>query len=117
MDDELDKQFKFYLENQDTFVEQYDGKVIVLNDEEVLGELNDTMDGGLPYESVGLARVMMADTFHGSVRVIALGDEAVHGFDLCLLPRLTSSFAAEVKPALTDRLDALAEFLPKFESP
>ena len=37
MDDNLDKQFKFYLEHQDAYVEQYDGKVIVLKDERVLG--------------------------------------------------------------------------------
>ena len=37
MDDELEKQFKFYLKHQDTFVEQYDGRVIVLKDEKVLG--------------------------------------------------------------------------------
>ena len=44
MDDELDKQFKFYLENQDTFVEQYDGKVIALKNEEVLGAYENELD-------------------------------------------------------------------------
>lgn len=44
MDDKLDEQFKFYLENQDSFVEQYDGKVIVLKDEKVLGVYDNELD-------------------------------------------------------------------------
>ncbi len=44
MDDELEKQFKFYLKHQDTFVEQYDGKVIVLKNEEVLGAYGNELD-------------------------------------------------------------------------
>ena len=40
MDDELEKQFKFYLKHQDTFVEQYDGKVIVLKNEKFLALMN-----------------------------------------------------------------------------
>ena len=44
MEDELDKQFKFYLENQDAFVEQFDGKVIVLKDEKVLGSYENELD-------------------------------------------------------------------------
>ena len=44
MDDELEKQFKFYLKHQDTFVEQYDGKVIVLKNEEVLGTYESELD-------------------------------------------------------------------------
>ena len=44
MENQLDKQFKFYLENQDTFVEQYDGKVIVLKNEKVLGAYETELD-------------------------------------------------------------------------
>ena len=44
MVDELDKQFKFHLENQDEFVEQYDGKVIVLENEKVLGSYESELD-------------------------------------------------------------------------
>ena len=44
MDDELDKQFKFYLENQDKFVKQYDGRVIVLKNEKVLGAYENELD-------------------------------------------------------------------------
>ena len=44
MVDELDKQFKFHLENQDEFVEQYDGKVIVLENEKVLGSFESELD-------------------------------------------------------------------------
>ena len=44
MEDDLDKQFKFYLDNQDAFVEQYDGKVIVLKNEKVLGAYETELD-------------------------------------------------------------------------
>ncbi len=54
MGNELNKQFKFYLENQDTFVKQYDGKVIVLKNEKVLGayesELDAVKETGKRYE-------------------------------------------------------------------
>ena len=37
MDNPLEKDFKFYIENQDEMVEKYDGKVIVIKDGVVLG--------------------------------------------------------------------------------
>ena len=40
----MDKQFKFYLKNQDRFVKRYDGKVIVLKDDKVLGVYENALD-------------------------------------------------------------------------
>ena len=37
MTNTLEKEFKFYLDHQDEMVEKYDGKVIVIKDEDVLG--------------------------------------------------------------------------------
>ena len=37
MNNDLKRAFEFYLANQDRMVEQYDGKFIVIKDDEVLG--------------------------------------------------------------------------------
>lgn len=40
----LDKEFDFYLKNQTCFVEKYNGKVIVLKDEQVIGVYDSEID-------------------------------------------------------------------------
>lgn len=35
--EELLKEFEYYIQNQDEFVEQYDGKVIVLKNNKIIG--------------------------------------------------------------------------------
>lgn len=37
----LDKEYKFYKDNQKTFLDKYKGKVIVIKGEEVIGAYND----------------------------------------------------------------------------
>ena len=37
----LDKEYKYYLENQKTFLEQYRGKVLVIKDERIVGVYED----------------------------------------------------------------------------
>jgi len=37
MSESLEKEFDYYIENQDQFVEKYNGKVIVLKDNQVIG--------------------------------------------------------------------------------
>lgn len=37
MSDKLEKEFKYYIENQDELVEKYDGKFIVIKDCKVIG--------------------------------------------------------------------------------
>ena len=39
----LHKAFRFYLQHQDELVAQYDGKVVVIKDGEVLGTYNDDL--------------------------------------------------------------------------
>lgn len=43
MDTQLKKEFEFYLAHQEDFVRQYDGKVIVLKDQKVLGVYDDAV--------------------------------------------------------------------------
>ncbi len=40
----LTADFHYYLENQDSFVEEYNGKVIVIKDGEVLGVYDSTIE-------------------------------------------------------------------------
>ena len=44
MDGSLKKEFEYYLAHQDEFVRQYNGKVIVLKDQQVLGVYDDVRD-------------------------------------------------------------------------
>jgi len=37
----LDKEYKYYKDNQEKFLEKYKGKIIVINDEAVVGVYND----------------------------------------------------------------------------
>ncbi|MCY4450100.1 MAG: hypothetical protein OXE02_14790 [Chloroflexi bacterium] len=37
MSDDLKRMFEFYLTNQDTIVERYDGRFVVIKDDEVIG--------------------------------------------------------------------------------
>lgn len=39
----LEKEFQFYLDNQDELVKEYDGKFIVIKDVEVLGAYDDAL--------------------------------------------------------------------------
>ena len=43
MDSVLKKEFEYYLAHQEDYVRQYDGKVIVLKDQKVLGVYADTV--------------------------------------------------------------------------
>lgn len=40
----LDKEFKYYLDNQDELVKEYDGKFIVIKNQTVIGAYNTEMD-------------------------------------------------------------------------
>lgn len=44
MNSELEKEFQFYLDNQDSLVKQYEGKHIVIKDGEVLGAFDDELE-------------------------------------------------------------------------
>ena len=78
-------------------------------------ELKDTRGGGLVTKASG-GYAHDGDTFVDAVNYCA-SLLAVKCVDLRAIAEVDEFFAAAVKPALTDRLDALAEFLPKFESP
>lgn len=43
MNSPLEKDFRFYIENQDEMVEKYDGKIIVIKDGVVLGAYDDEL--------------------------------------------------------------------------
>ena len=47
MNSDLRKEFEWYIANQETMVEQYDGKVIVIKNGEVLGAYETELDAVL----------------------------------------------------------------------
>lgn len=40
----LEQEFKFYLDNQDSLVKEYDGKYIVIKDQAVIGVYDDELE-------------------------------------------------------------------------
>lgn len=44
MEKPLEKEFKYYLEHQDELVKQYNGRVIVIKDNEILGDFESEID-------------------------------------------------------------------------
>ena len=44
MVEKLEKEFKYYLEHQDEFVEKYNGKFIVIQDSEVIGVFDSELE-------------------------------------------------------------------------
>jgi len=42
--EKLEKEFKYYLEHQDEFVEKYNGKFIVIQDSEVIGVFDSELE-------------------------------------------------------------------------
>ena len=44
MVEKLEKEFKYYLEHQDEFVEKYNGKFIVIKDSEVIGVFDSELE-------------------------------------------------------------------------
>lgn len=41
---QLEKEFKYYLENQNNFVRQYNGKCVVIKESQVLGVFDDEIE-------------------------------------------------------------------------
>ena len=85
------------------------------HDEYIVGRIEGHKGWGLGTKASG-GYAHDGDTFVDAVNHCA-SLLAVKCVDLRAIAEVDEFFAAAVKPALTDRLDALAEFLPKFESP
>ncbi len=78
-EDRLAKEFQFYLDNQDELVKQYDGRVIVIREGQVLGDydsdaaaISATRDthplGTFLVQRVSAGQEAYTQTFHSRVR-------------------------------------------------
>ena len=78
MDSPLKKEFQFYLEHQNEMVAKYDGKFIVLKNEEVLGAYDDELTaiteaqksheiGTFLVQKVSTGSTAYSQTFHSRV--------------------------------------------------
>jgi len=74
----LEKEFNFYIKNQDELVKKYNGKYVVIKGEEVLGSYdsyNDALEKTVPNHKLGTFLIQLCEpgkdsytlTFHSNV--------------------------------------------------
>lgn len=62
----LEKQFDFYLRNQDHLVARYNGRVLVIHDEKVVGDFDDKVDAYRLGKSHFVLVLLFDDIYHNS---------------------------------------------------